>query len=126
MATSLVCLAASGTESPGDLSALHRLPKGLRQWAGNVTRNEWFRPFPEPQRGTLAIACIWLYKQLRAAPLPRRFPVMFLILAILLFAVIFGVIGFSVHFLWVVAAVILVVWLVGFVARSGSGRWYRW
>lgn len=51
---------------------------------------------------------------------------MFLILAILFLAVLFGVIGFSLHFLWVIAAVVLVVWLVGFVARSGSGRWYRW
>ena len=51
---------------------------------------------------------------------------MFLILAILLLAVLFGVVGLAVHFLWILAAVVLVLWLVGFVARSGSGRWYRW
>ncbi|HVA09658.1 MAG TPA: hypothetical protein VNG12_23280 [Acidimicrobiales bacterium] len=53
---------------------------------------------------------------------------MFFILAILLLAIIFGVVGFAVHVLWIIAAVILVLWLLGFVARSGrgSGRWYRW
>jgi hypothetical protein len=49
-----------------------------------------------------------------------------LILAILLLAIIFGAVGFAVHLLWIVAAVVLVLWLVGFAARSGDGRWYRW
>jgi hypothetical protein len=51
---------------------------------------------------------------------------MFLILAILLLAVLFGAVGFAVHLLWIVAAIVLVLWVVGFLARSGSGRWYRW
>jgi len=49
-----------------------------------------------------------------------------LILAIFLLILIFGGIGFSIHFLWIVAAVLLVFWLIGFGARSGDGRWYRW
>jgi type IV secretory pathway TrbD component len=49
-----------------------------------------------------------------------------LILAILLLAIIFGAVGFAVHLLWIVAAIVLVLWLVGFAARSGDGRWYRW
>jgi hypothetical protein len=49
-----------------------------------------------------------------------------LILAVLLLILLFGGIGFSVHFLWIIAAVLLFVWLVGFAAHSGEGRWYRW
>jgi hypothetical protein len=49
-----------------------------------------------------------------------------LILAILLLAILFGAVGFAVHLLWIVAVVVLVLWLIGFVARSGDGRWYRW
>ncbi|WP_207122720.1 hydrophobic protein [Actinocatenispora comari] len=52
---------------------------------------------------------------------------MWLLIAVLLLALIFGGIGFAVHALWIVAAVILVVWIIGFFARSGGGhRWYRW
>jgi hypothetical protein len=46
--------------------------------------------------------------------------------ALLLLTLLFGGIGFSVHFLWIAAAVLLVLWLVGFLARSGERRWYRW
>jgi hypothetical protein len=52
-----------------------------------------------------------------------------LIIAILLLAVLLGVVGFAVHLLWVLAVIVLVIWLLGFVLR-GSGRstarWYRW
>ncbi len=52
-----------------------------------------------------------------------------LILVLLLILVLFGV-GFAVKALWIVAGVLLVVWLLGFVMRrpvgSGTGRWYRW
>jgi len=53
---------------------------------------------------------------------------MALILAVLLLALLLGGLGFAVHALWIVAVVVLVLWLVGFVARprAGSGRWYRW
>ena len=49
-----------------------------------------------------------------------------LLLVLLLAAVLFGV-GFAVKFLWIAAAIVLVLWLIGFVARAGSGaRWYYW
>jgi hypothetical protein len=51
---------------------------------------------------------------------------MALILAILLIAILFGAVGFAIHFLWIIAAIVLVLWLLGFAARSGEGRWYRW
>jgi hypothetical protein len=46
-----------------------------------------------------------------------------LLLALLLFAA-----GFALKMLWIVAVVVFVIWLVGFVARpkGSSGRWYRW
>ncbi|WP_328911732.1 MULTISPECIES: hydrophobic protein [unclassified Streptomyces] len=53
-----------------------------------------------------------------------------LLLVLLLALILFGV-GFAVKVLWWVAVVVLIVWLLGFVARgthsSGRrGRWYRW
>jgi hypothetical protein len=52
-----------------------------------------------------------------------------LILVLLVVLALFGA-GFAVKALWIVAAVLLVVWLLGFVMRrpvgGGSGRWYRW
>lgn len=55
---------------------------------------------------------------------------MALLLAVLLLALIFAGAGFALHMLWWVAVVVAVVWLLGFVFRSGAGagpaRWYRW
>ncbi len=52
-----------------------------------------------------------------------------LLLVLLLALLLFGV-GFAVKILWWVAVVVFVVWLLGFVMRSGGGagrgRWYRW
>jgi energy-converting hydrogenase Eha subunit C len=57
------------------------------------------------------------------------------ILLVLLLALVLGGAGFVLHALWVVAAIVLVLWLLGFVMRSASsassaggarGRWYRW
>jgi len=48
-----------------------------------------------------------------------------LLLVLLLIALLFGV-GFAAHFLWIIAAVVLVLWLVGFLARGASATWYRW
>ena len=49
-----------------------------------------------------------------------------MLLVLLLIAVLFGG-GFAVEWLWIVAAIVLVVWLVGFAARGAEGaRWYRW
>jgi hypothetical protein len=51
-----------------------------------------------------------------------------IILAVLLLALVLGGAGFALHALWIVAAVVLVVWLLGFLMRSAEGgaRWYRW
>ena len=50
-----------------------------------------------------------------------------IVLLVLLLALIFGGLGFALHALWIIAAIVLVVWLIGFVVRSGeSARWYRW
>jgi hypothetical protein len=50
-----------------------------------------------------------------------------LVLLILLLALLFGGLGFAVHALWVVAVVLLVFWLLGFMVRGAEGaRWYRW
>ncbi|MFJ4677435.1 MULTISPECIES: hydrophobic protein [unclassified Kitasatospora] len=53
-----------------------------------------------------------------------------LLLVLLLALLLFGA-GFALKALWWVAIVVLVVWLVGFVARGahpsgGRRRWYRW
>lgn len=52
---------------------------------------------------------------------------MALILVVLLLALLLGGLGFAVHALWWIAIIVLVLWLLGFVFRSGTGgRWYRW
>ncbi|MGW3061827.1 hydrophobic protein [Streptomyces goshikiensis] len=50
-----------------------------------------------------------------------------LLLVLLLALILFGA-GFAVKILWWVAIAVLVLWLIGFVARpkGGSGHWYRW
>jgi membrane protein YdbS with pleckstrin-like domain len=62
----------------------------------------------------------------------RSEEIMAIILLVLLLAIVLGGVGFLVHALWIVAGVVLVVWLLGFVIRSAEsagsarGRWYRW
>jgi hypothetical protein len=48
-----------------------------------------------------------------------------LLLVLLLAIVLFGV-GFAIKFLWIIAAIVLVLWLIGFLARGADARWYRW
>jgi hypothetical protein len=54
---------------------------------------------------------------------------MVLLLAFLLVLLFFGL-GFALHLLWIVAIVLLVLWLVGFAVgrgeSAGSHRFYRW
>ncbi len=53
-----------------------------------------------------------------------------LILLAFLLVVLFAGLGFALHVLWIVAAVMLVLWLIGFAVGRGesSGRhhFYRW
>ncbi len=48
-----------------------------------------------------------------------------LLAVLLLAALLFGV-GFAWHLLWFLAVIVLVLWLIGFVARSANRAWYRW
>ena len=51
------------------------------------------------------------------------------IVFIVLLAVVLAVIGFwaAIKVLWILALVLLAIWLVGFFARGAEGaRWYRW
>lgn len=43
-------------------------------------------------------------------------------IALLLAAILFGV-GFAVKFLWTLAVIVLVIWLIGFAAHAGERRW---
>jgi hypothetical protein len=53
-----------------------------------------------------------------------------LILLVLLVALILGGLGFAVNWLWIVAGIIFLFWLVGFGfgrgEAAGRRRWYRW
>jgi len=52
---------------------------------------------------------------------------MSLVLLVLLIALLFGGLGFAAHALWIVAVVVLAMWLLGFLVRGTEGaRWYRW
>ncbi|WP_329286681.1 hydrophobic protein [Streptomyces sp. NBC_00691] len=48
-----------------------------------------------------------------------------LLLVLLVILILFGA-GFALDVLWWVAIAVLVVWLLGFLMRSGNSRWYRW
>jgi hypothetical protein len=52
---------------------------------------------------------------------------MLLILLVLILAILFGGLGFALHALWWIAAILLLAWLIGFAVRVGEGRrWYWW
>jgi len=44
---------------------------------------------------------------------------------LVLVAILFGV-GISIHLLWIIAVIALILWLVGFAFRPRGGRWYYW
>jgi hypothetical protein len=49
-----------------------------------------------------------------------------LLLVLLLVLILFGA-GFALKILWVLAAILLALWLIGFFTRGAEGaRWYRW
>lgn len=49
-----------------------------------------------------------------------------LALLLLLIVLLFGGFGFAVHFLWILAVIFLLVWILGFVVRGSERSWYRW
>ena len=48
-----------------------------------------------------------------------------LILVALLVVLILAGAGFALHVLWIIAAVLLVVWLLGFLVSGAEHSWYR-
>jgi hypothetical protein len=48
-----------------------------------------------------------------------------LLLVFLLVALLFGL-GFAFKWLFIVAAIVFVVWLIGLLAHGPEARWYRW
>jgi hypothetical protein len=60
------------------------------------------------------------------ATLPKG-PAVPLLVAILALWLLFAIIGFLIHVLWVIAVILAVGWLFGFAFRRGQdARWYRW
>jgi len=48
-----------------------------------------------------------------------------LVLLVLLLVLIFAGAGIALHVLWIIAGVLLVIWLVGFLVGGAEHRWYR-
>jgi hypothetical protein len=48
-----------------------------------------------------------------------------LILVLLLVLILFGL-GFVAKWLFIIAAILALIWLVGLFARGPEARWYRW
>jgi hypothetical protein len=48
-----------------------------------------------------------------------------LILLALLVVLLFAGLGFALHVLWIVAAVLLIFWIVGFLVSGAEHSWYR-
>jgi hypothetical protein len=57
--------------------------------------------------------------------LRKEVATMLAVIALLLVLLFFGA-GFAVKALWIVAVVLLVMWVLGFVARGADRRWYYW
>jgi len=50
-----------------------------------------------------------------------------LLLAVLAVWLLFAVLGFVLHVLWIIALIVAAGWLFGFAFRRGqNARWYRW
>jgi len=47
-------------------------------------------------------------------------------LLLLLLVVVFFGLGVAIHILWVVAIVVLLLWLARSLFRPSGGRWFRW
>jgi hypothetical protein len=48
-----------------------------------------------------------------------------LILLAFLLVLIFAGAGFALHVLWIIAALLLVIWLLGFLVSGAEHSWYR-
>ena len=51
---------------------------------------------------------------------------MLLFLLLLLLVALFVGLGFVVKWLFIIAVIAALIWLIGFFVRGAEGRWYRW
>jgi hypothetical protein len=51
---------------------------------------------------------------------------MIFLIALLLLVLFFGAFGFAIHLFWIIAAVALAIWILGFLVRGAERSWYRW
>lgn len=49
-----------------------------------------------------------------------------LILLAFLLVLLFAGLGFAIHFLWIVAVIAFLIWIIGFFVRGSERRWYHW
>lgn len=47
-------------------------------------------------------------------------------IALLILALLFGGVGFAIHALWIVAVILFLLWIIGFLVRGAERSWYRW
>jgi hypothetical protein len=60
-----------------------------------------------------------------ASKIQKEVGMLALLLLLLIVALLFGG-GFVVQWLFIVAVVLAVIWLIGFFAHGPQARWYRW
>jgi len=96
------------------------------------TRSRHFHRTPKVH-GPFALFRQWVIAETVAAQgcdCTQRRDAVAVILLVLLLALLLGGLGFAVHMLWIVAAIVLILWLVGFALGRGHAEgargWYRW
>jgi hypothetical protein len=47
------------------------------------------------------------------------------VLLVFLLVLLFAGLGFALHLLWIIAAVLLVIWIIGFLVSGAEHSWYR-
>jgi len=65
------------------------------------------------------------YPRFGARRVPPREGDAVILLLLLLIAIVFGL-GFVAKWLFIIAAILFVMWLAGWLVRPGGGRWYYW
>jgi hypothetical protein len=58
--------------------------------------------------------------------MPGRGKVMGILVAFLIITLLLFGAGFTIHILWWIAVIALIVWVVGLLAHGPERRWYRW
>ena len=60
------------------------------------------------------------------SPLLKESFCMGLILLAFLLVLLFLGLGFAIHFLWIVAVIAFLIWIIGFFVSGAERRWYHW